>query len=325
MTEPIIAIAGPTASGKTELAVRLAAVLEGEILSADSRQVFRGMNIGTGKDLRSYILNDGTCISYHLIDILDAGDSIDVFRWQTAFNEAYQSVIKKHKRAFLVGGSGLYLETALKGVALSKAPINPALRTELEEHLSAEDLCHILARFHKERSVADPHNMRRLVRSIEIATYEANHEEDSKLQNAPLPHILLLIDIPKEERIVRIHNRLQSRVEEGLIDEVENLIKNKVPVQTLINYGLEYRYITQYLIGELTKEEALRLLEIAIRQFAKRQMTWFRGMERRGFTLHPINGLQSLDEQVNEALEIIKRYDSFYKENNIRFIKHIEQ
>lgn len=271
------------------------------------------MDIGTGKDLASYTLADGSAIPYHLIDIADAGSAFDVFKWQKAFNEAYRSVNERGKRAILVGGSGLYLETALKGVTLSKAPVNATLRSELE-HLSAEDLCTILQRFPGKTEIKDPNNKRRLVRSIEIATYEAHSNQTTERSNKPFPYILLLIDLPKEERINRIHSRLQKRLSAGLIEEVEALLQSGVPEQTLINYGLEYKYITLFLTGELSKEEAITRLEIAIRQFAKRQMTWFRGMERRGFTLHPIDGTKPIEAQLQQALNAIANAPTFPKE-----------
>lgn len=310
----LITLVGPTASGKTSLGVAIAAALSAEIISADSRQVYRRMDIGTGKDLSEYILPDGSSIPYHLIDIANPGEVYDLFHWLAAFRTSYQEILQRGKTPLLVGGTGLYVETALRGDSLSNAPQNERLRNELY-HLSHEDLKDILRRYG-----GTPHtdigSVRRTIRAIEIAAYYARHPEQDPLKRtnstvklrsdeAQSTPLILCIQLPREERIHRIGERLRKRLEEGLIEEVEQLIASGVPTERLIQYGLEYRFITQHLLGVLSREEMVTQLEIAIRQFAKRQMTWFRGMERRGYTLHYLDGTQSTDRLCQEALEYI--------------------
>lgn len=310
----LITLVGPTASGKTSLGVAIAAALSGEILSADSRQVYRRMDIGTGKDLSEYTLPDGSSIPYHLIDIAEPGEVYDLFHWLAAFRSSYQSILERGQTPILVGGTGLYVETALRGENLCNAPQNEPLRRELYA-LSHEDLKEILCRYGGTPRT-DISSVRRTIRAIEIASYYARHPEQDpwrqsastlnrekdSLQNQPL---LLCIQLPREERIRRIGERLRARLSQGLIEEVEQLIQSGVPTERLIQYGLEYRFITRYLLGELRREEMVAQLEIAIRRFAKRQMTWFRGMERRGYTLHYLDGTQPPDKLRQEALECI--------------------
>lgn len=309
--ETAIALIGPTASGKTTLAVRLAIHFRGEILSADSRQVYRRMDIGTGKDFEEYKLADGSTLNHHLIDIEEPGNTFDLYHWLAAFRPVYEDILSRKKTPILVGGTGLYLETALKGSQLTPAPQAPELRKELEQ-LSQQDLLALLRRFNSPFGV-DTSSHRRTIRAIEIARfYSANPE--AKNSTAPfigqrttsLPHILLLIDLPREERIARIHKRLLKRLQSGMVEEVEKLLAEGVSAEKLIAYGLEYRYITQFLTGKLSYEEAIEKLEIAIRQFSKRQMTWFRGMERRGFTVHRLDGLLSSDALFEETLQAIE-------------------
>lgn len=308
--QKLITIVGPTASGKTTLGVLLAAILQGEILSGDSRQVYRRMDIGTGKDLSEYTLPDGLSIPYHLIDIEEPGEVFDLYQWHQAFTQAYQQTLQRHRTPILVGGSGLYVETALKGIPLTDAPRNEALRKELER-LSHQDLKAILRRF-KSSPQTDIGSPRRTLRAIEIAQYYATHPELNTQETTrtidpqkALPHLLFCIDIPREERIKRIHQRLYKRLEEGLIEEVEGLISSGVPTPILLQYGLEYKYITLYLQGELAREQMVNELEVAIRQFAKRQMTWFRGMERRGFKIHYLDGMLPANKIIEQAIDLI--------------------
>ncbi|KGN98011.1 tRNA delta(2)-isopentenylpyrophosphate transferase [Porphyromonas gingivicanis] len=283
---PLIAIVGPTASGKTSLGVRLASLVSGEILSADSRQVYRRMNIGTGKDLNEYTLPDGTTIPYHLIDIVEPGEVYDLYQWQKSFNKALLAIQERDNTPILVGGSGLYVETALGGRSLTEAPKNIALRNELS-HLSHRDLLEVLRRF-KGIPQTDTSSVRRTIRAIEIASYYERYTDKlpiaiSQKNEMSIPHYLFTLSMEAPERWERIGKRLRSRLDEGMIEEVRALLNEGVSAEILIQYGLEYKYITYYLLGKLDLDTMISELEIAIRQFAKRQMTWFRGMKRRGF------------------------------------------
>lgn len=308
---PLIAVVGTTASGKTTLAVDLAADLSGEILSADSRQVFRRMDIGTGKDLRAYTLKDNQKIPYHLIDLVEPGTPYNLHQWLYSYKVASRAIRDRGKIPILCGGSGLYVETALSGRELTPVNKDDRLRKELEA-LSYQDLLALIKRFRLPLPV-DYGSHRRAVRAVEIARYYAVHPEEipslvEEKDSSPNrePHIILFIDQPKELRLERIGRRLRQRLDEGMIEEVASLLKEGIPKEVLINYGLEYRFLTLYLCGELNLEEAVSRLEIAIRQFAKRQMTWFRGMERRGFVLHRIDGTQGRENLLKDALGIIE-------------------
>lgn len=302
----LIAVGGPTASGKTALGVGIAHALGGEILSADSRQVYRRMDIGTGKDLVEYSIYDDA-IAYHLIDIEEPGKVFDLYHWLAAFRNAYQEIVARGKRPILVGGTGLYLESALRGVSLSPIPQNPELRAQLEPCTTAE-LQAILQRY-ADAVVADSSNPRRLIRAIEIASYREQHPERcEEMPSTPLPHLLLYINMPTDVVDARIRIRLKQRLEHGLIEEVEQLLKEGVTHQQLDSYGLEYRFISQYLLGNLSLQEMTEKLAIAIRQFAKRQRTWFRGMERRGFQLHALDGTLPPAALLEEALATIAQF-----------------
>lgn len=312
---PLIAVVGTTASGKTSFAVRLAATLGGEIISADSRQVYRGMDIGTGKDLAEYILEDGTTIPYHLIDVEDPGQFYNLYSWLEGFRQAYQEIQSRRRYPILCGGTGLYVESALDGRRLSPVPENSRLREELQA-LSHRDLLALLRRYPL-LSEVDTTSHRRAIRALEIAQYNASMgvEGGSTLSAEkgvakPLPHILFILDWSREERRNRIARRLEQRIQDGMIEEVASLLKKGVPQEVMLSYGLEYRFLTLYLVGELTRDEALERLEIAIKQFAKRQMTWFRGMQRRGFIFHHLEGTLPTDELLSKAIPIVRSYEA---------------
>ena len=278
MSLRIITILGPTACGKTAVATQLAASLGGEIISADSRQVFRGMDIGTGKDLADY---DG--VPYHLIDIVPAGEKYDIFRYQRDFHAAYQDIISRGKPAILCGGSGLYIEAATRGYRLPEVPQNPELRASLEKE-SDEALIARLASLKTLHNSTDYDTRKRLIRALEIAIYEQEHPVDRSAY-PPLKTRYIGLDVSREERNARIDARLDARLAAGMVDEVRGLLDSGISAEDLIYYGLEYKFITLYLTGELSYDEMHDRLATAIHQFAKRQMTWFRGMERRGIEI----------------------------------------
>lgn len=278
----IIAVTGPTACGKTALAVSIARQTDGEIISADSRQVYRRMDIGTGKDIEEY--GD---VPYHLIDICEPGTKYNLHRYVRDFHKALDDITSRGKQTILCGGTGLYLETVLSGVRLPDVDPNPTLRKSLEGK-SLEELTEILRTYKTLHNTTDIDSAQRAIRAIEIEEFYHTHPDEareaSRATATPLPHRLILIDISRDMRRKRISQRLETRLADGMVDEVKSLLKEGIPPEDLIYYGLEYKYVTLFLIGELTLEEMKRLLEIEIHQFAKRQMTWFRGMERRGFT-----------------------------------------
>lgn len=302
----LLTILGPTATGKTSLAVAVAALLDAELLSADSRQVYRGMDIGTGKDLNEYHLPDNKDIPYYLIDIREPGESFSLYDYIGEFRVAYSKVLERDRFPILVGGTGLYIETVLGGKRLHQVPPNENLRIELQE-LGRNDLFDLLHRF-RFRPRADLSSNRRLIRAIEIAQYYDRYPEH-KPADAPLQlksvNIGLMLD--RDTRVARIEERLHQRLEEGMIEEVKGLLDRKIPEQVLLDYGLEYRYITSYLLGHLSRDEMIQQLSIAIRQFSKRQMTWFRGMERRGFHIHWIDGLLPLEEKVYQIQQLVRQ------------------
>ena len=292
----MITILGPTASGKTGLAAALA-----------YRQVYRGMTIGTGKDLGDYVV-DGYHVPYHLIDICEPGTKYNLFQYQQDFHEAYADVQSRGACPILCGGTGLYIESVLKGYQLSPVPQNPALRTELENRPLAE-LAKMLQQL-KEQTGSNMHNRtdvdtaQRAIRAIEIETYNLEHPTECRALPA-IPSVIIGVSIDREARREKITRRLKARLEEGMVDEIRTLLQSGIPAEDLMYYGLEYKYVTEYVIGKTSYEEMFRGLEIAIHQFAKRQMTWFRGMERRGFTIHWIDALQPMEEKIGKILQII--------------------
>lgn len=283
----LIAIVGPTASGKTRQAVNLAGQINAEIISADSRQVYRGMDIGTGKDICEY----GE-IPYHIIDICDAGEKYNLHRYVSDFNTAYKQIIGRGHNVVLCGGTGMYVETVLAGVRLPDVPRNEDLRRELADK-SLTQLTAILAGMKKLHNNTDVDTVQRALRAIEIEEWYRCHPEDAAAADrsnaTPLDAQIYCIDIPRDERRRRISLRLDERLQQGMVEEVQSLLAGGLTSEQLIYYGLEYKYVTEYVIGKRTFDEMHDALETAIHQFAKRQMTWFRGMERRGFTLahHP--------------------------------------
>ena len=282
MAQPLLVITGPTASGKTSRAVDVAKAFDAEIISADSRQVYRGMDLGTGQDLDEY-----GSVPYHLIDIAPAGYRYNLYEYLRDCRKALVDIRSRGRLPLLCGGTGLYVESVCKDVRLPEVPENTLLRRQLEGK-TLDELTAILASMQQLHNTTDVDNARRAVRAIEIATYcRENPEAALGMSGKPSDDALIIIvDIPRDARRRRISERLRARLDAGMVDEVRRLIDGGVAPDDLIYYGLEYKFITRHVIGELSYDEMVSGLEIAIQQFAKRQMTWFRGMERRGFRLH---------------------------------------
>ena len=304
---PMITILGPTASGKTDIAAHLAAELSAEIISADSRQVYRRMDIGTGKDLADYVV-DGKRVPYHLIDIVEPGTKYNLFEYQRDFLEAYNDIRSRGKNVILCGGTGLYIESVLKGYRLIPVPENKELRHKLEGK-SLLELTSILERLKAENN-SNMHNStdvdtsKRAIRAIEIEmAYKEAHIEERTFPK--IDNVIIGVGIDRDSRRMKITRRLDQRLHDGMVDEVKSLLDSGIPADDLIYYGLEYKFVTEYILGKLTFEEMHRSLEIAIHQFAKRQMTWFRGMERRGFTIHWIDAVDSMEEKINEIKKVL--------------------
>jgi len=297
----LITLLGPTASGKTRLATQLAAALDGEILSADSRQVYKGMDIGTGKDLADYRVGD-TIVPYHLIDLVDAGYKYNVFEYQHDFFAAWSDVQARGKQAILCGGTGLYLEAVLKGYKLVPVPPNPVLRAELEM-LDLATLTQRLTAFKTLHNTTDVDTVKRAVRAIEIETYYTEHPELTT-GFPSIPSLVFGLNLDREERRRRITERLHARLKEGLVEEVADLL-TKVQADDLLYYGLEYKYVGEYVLGKRDYQSMANELEIAIHQFAKRQMTWFRGMERRGINIHWLDALEPVPVLVEQIRLIL--------------------
>lgn len=303
----LITILGPTACGKTALAVALANELGSEIISADSRQVYRGMDIGTGKDLEDYVV-DGKRVPYHLIDIVEPGSKYNLYRYQRDFMAAYDDIVSRGAQPILCGGTGLYIEAVLKGYALSTVPQNPALRKQLEGE-SLETLTQKLVELKKKNNsnmhnTTDVDSCQRAIRAIEIETYNLEHTAERRPAQ-PVEAIVFGLDIDREERRRKISERLRQRLDNGMVDEIKRLLDSGVAATDLIYYGLEYKYVTEYVIGKLSFDEMYRQLEIAIHQFAKRQMTWFRGMERRGTDIHWLDAALCMEKKINEIKRML--------------------
>ncbi len=303
----MITILGPTASGKTDLAAHLAYDINAEIISADSRQVYRGMNIGTGKDLDDYVINNKK-IPYHLIDICEPGTKYNLFQYQSDFLKAYTDITERKVIPILCGGTGLYIESVLNGYSLSPVPQNKKLRENLAGK-SLEELTMILENLKRKtgsvmHNKTDVDSCQRAIRAIEIETY--NIDNPTPERSFPSINSLIIgVDIERDARRKKITDRLMQRLDDGMIDEIKGLIDKGINPDDLIYYGLEYKYVTEYVIGKTTYDEMFHGLEIAIHQFAKRQMTWFRGMERRGFTINWINASLPMEEKVEQIKQLL--------------------
>ena len=301
MAHKLLTITGPTACGKTSLAAELAFQLGGEIISADSRQVFRGMDIGSGKDLADYHIHN-TDIPYHLIDIHDAGYEYNVYQFQNDFIRAFGDIVSRGRQPILCGGTGMYIEAVVKGYQLADAPIDPDFRQRMEAYTD-EELTARLASYIKLHNHTDTESRDRLLRALEIQEYHLQHP-DAYPHMPDMEHIIVGVRYPREQVIERIGIRLRERLQNGMIDEVQSLLDQGVPEERLLRYGLEYRHVTRYLRGECTYDEMYEHLYTDIRRFSKRQMTWFRRMERQGITIHWIDGPQPLDIKVAQVLQL---------------------
>lgn len=291
----LIVLLGPTASGKTRLAVELAMKIGGEIISADSRQVYRGMNIGTGKDYEEYTHSSGRQILYHLIDVVDAGDDYHVARFQKDFLQAYQDIMSRGKVPILCGGTGMYIEAILKNYQHTQVPVDEKWRKELD----TKDYEVLLSLFKQQYEVhypeADVSTKKRLIRGFEVARFNSVNITGKEQAATIYDALIFGIQIPTEVRRERITNRLYKRLEAGMIDEVQGLLNAGVSPEKLVFYGLEYKFITEYLLGHTTYDDMVKKLEVAIHQFAKRQMTFFRSMEKKGLTIHWLDGMDNIE------------------------------
>lgn len=295
MKYDFITILGPTASGKTSLAASLAKEIDAEIISGDSRQIYRGMDIGTGKDLKDYVIG-GYTVPYHLIDIADPGYKYNVFEYQRDFLNAFGNITSRGKNVILCGGTGMYIESVLKGYKLIPVPENSELREKLAGK-SLDELTKILSKYKKLHNSTDVDTTKRAIRAIEIEEYYLKNNVEARSFPA-LNSLIIGVDIDRELRRKKISDRLRQRLDEGMVDEVRRLLDSGVLAEDLIYYGLEYKYLTLYVTGKMTYNDMYMQLETAIHQFAKRQMTWFRGMERRGFTINWINAELSMKQKI---------------------------
>lgn len=300
----LITIVGPTASGKTTFACHLAYTLDTEIISGDSRQVYKSMDIGTGKDLDDYTVN-GKEIPYHLIDIREAGDKYNIFEYQHDFHQAYTEIKGRGKTPILCGGSGLYIESVLKGYSLVNVPENKELRKRYEYH-NLQELTEILKSYKSLHNTTDVDTAQRAIRAIEIEEYKKEHPLEQN-EFPPLNSLVIGVNIDRELRREKISKRLKARLEEGMIEEIQSILDKGVAPEDLIYYGLEYKYITLYLQKQLSYQEMFSQLEIAIHQFAKRQMTWFRGMEKRGIAINWIDATLPMEEKINLVTNLMAK------------------
>lgn len=298
----LITILGPTASGKTPFAAALASKLGTEIISADSRQLYKQMDLGTGKDLVDYVV-DGKQIPYHLIDIVEPGYKYNVFEYQRDFLTAYQQIKDQGKLPILCGGTGMYLESVLKGYKLIPVPEDKELRERLADK-SLEELTLMLSKYKNLHNSTDVDTAKRAIRAIEIEEYYLNNNINQR-EFPSLNSLIIGVDIDRELRRTKISRRLRQRLDEGMVEEVQTLLNQGVAADDLIYYGLEYKYLTLYLTNQLTYDEMVEQLEVAIHQFAKRQMTWFRGMERRGFYIHWIDATLPIQDKIKQVQDLL--------------------
>ncbi len=299
----VLVITGPTATGKTARAVQCAAALGGEIVSADSRQIYRGMDLGTGKDLHEY-----GSVPYHMIDIAPAGARYNLYQYLREARSCLDDIAARGKLPVIAGGTGMYVEALVRGTELPDVPENPQLRRSLQGR-SLSELTEMLSQLKTMHNTTDVDTAQRAIRAIEIARYYKDHPEISPWDVAPQPldAVIVAVDIPRDLRRARISSRLKARIDAGMVDEVRRLLDSGIAPEDLIYYGLEYKYLTRYVIGEITYDEMYSGLEIAIHQFAKRQMTWFRGMERRGHTLHWLPWDMDETEFVDKVRELLRQ------------------
>jgi len=300
----ILVITGPTATGKTRLAALVADRMGGEVISADSRQVYRGMDIGTGKDLSDYTV-DGRRVPVHMVDIVDTGYRYNVFEYQRDFLKVLEALSARGVFPVVCGGSGMYVDSIVSGYRLVQVPVNAPLRALLAGR-SLEELTEILSQYKSLHNKTDVDTVKRAVRAIEIADWYVHHPVDE----TPFPvknPLVTAVFVDRDTRRQRISDRLRTRLEEGMIEEVQRLLAGGIHPDDLIYYGLEYKYVTLYLMNRLTREEMFQKLEVEIHRFAKRQMTWFRGMERRGTAINWIDGSMSEEEKVNSIISRLHR------------------
>lgn len=296
----LVAITGPTASGKTRLAALLSSRIKGEIISADSRQIYKKMDLGTGKDYEDYLV-DGERIPYHLIDIREPGYKYNVYEYQTDFFKVYDDILERGKFPVMCGGTGLYIQSVLDGYKMVHVPPNPKLRANLENK-SLNELSAILASFKKLHNKTDTDTVKRAIRSIEIETYYQNHPE-IEVELPEIKPLIIGVKIDREQRRQKITKRLKERLQNGMVEEVNSLIQGGTSPDDLIYYGLEYKYLTLYVTGKISYDEMFEKLNIAIHQFAKRQMTWFRGMERKGHSIHWIDADNDTNENIMTIMD----------------------
>ena len=302
-TPLMVTILGPTATGKTNLAAHVAHAMDGEVISADSRQVYRGMDLGTGKDYEDYIV-DGKQVSYHLVDIADPGYEYNVFEYQRDFLKVFNEIVLNKKLPVLCGGTGMYLEAVLSGYRLLEVPENNMLRAELESK-SLKELNQMLAGYRKMHNTTDSTDRGRTIRAIEIEDYQKNHHEERSDFPKIKQHIFG-VHFERSEIRNRITTRLKQRLKDGMADEVSDLLAKGLKPEQLTFYGLEYRFLTDYVTGKISYDEMFRLLNTAIHQFAKRQMTWFRRMEKKGFQIHWIDGHLEMEEKIEKVRSVLK-------------------
>lgn len=298
----LVVITGPTATGKTALAARLALQLGGEVISADSRQVYRGMDLGTGKDLNDYIVN-GVNVPYHLIDIVDPGHKYNVFEYQHDFHEVYKELKNRSVFPVICGGSGMYVDSIISGYRLIEVPPDQELRSELEKK-TMQELIEILREYKQLHNITDIDSRKRAVRAIEIEMYY--NKDENRITSFPeIRSLVVGVKFDREVRRERITQRLKERLLCGMIEEVKGLLEKGIDSEVLIYYGLEYKFITLYITGKIGYDEMFRCLETAIQQFAKRQMTWFRGMERKGINIHWLDGAMPLEEKIERIVDLL--------------------